>query len=170
MKQKGFTLIELIIALGLITIMTAVAVPNIIKYYRTYVFNDYVSQIEYMLKQAKIYAMENSSNIGICVHNKKVTAFNIGYDRGAHICNDTSTFCTSNNHNAPCVINKTEISEDYINVMGSNLGSVVKTDPRGIAIYPFNGGNICLSYGENYAKIIIGRTFIRLENGSGGCQ
>lgn len=173
MKNKGFTLVELILVLAIAGIMLSIAIPNLIKYRKDYIFNDYASQIEYLVKYAKIYAMERSRNIGICVNNnlKTMAIFNIGPDRGASTCPTTNTpLCVNNNHTAPCIINRIEISENYISVDGSNYGSVVKIDPRGIAIYPGNGGNICITDGANYSKVIISKTGVRTEKGLGGCS
>lgn len=172
MKNKGFTLVELILVLAIAGIMLSIAIPNLIKYRKDYIFNDYASQIEYLVKYAKIYAMEHSTNIGICVSNspKQLTIFNIGPDRGESTCQNTSTFCKDNNHTAPCIVNRITIPEDYISIIGSNNNSVVKIDSRGIAIHPGAGGNVCTSYGGKYSKIVIGTTAIRTESGSGGCS
>ncbi len=172
MRQKGFSLVELILALAVITTLAAIAIPNLMKFRRDYIFNDYASQIEYLIKHSKIYSMEYSTNIGICVTNnpKRLTIFNIGPDRDASICQSTNTFCKDNNHAAPCIVNRVTISEGYISISGSNSGSVVKIDPRGIAIFPGTGGNICISYDGKYSKAVIGTTAIRTENGMGGCS
>lgn len=172
MKDRGFTLVELLLVLAIAGIMLSIAIPNLIKYRKDYIFNDYASQIEYLVKYGKIYAMEHSRNIGICVSsaNKEFTIFNIGPDREASTCPTTNTLCMNNNHEAPCIINRINISENYISLNGSNSGSVVKIDSRGIAIYPGTGGNICITNSIDYRKVIISKTGVRIEKGSGGCS
>lgn len=170
--QKGFSLFEIILVLAIGGVMATIAVPSLMKYYKDYKFNDYAAQMEYLIKYGKIYAMEYSTNIGICATSspKGLTIFNIGPDRGASTCPNTNIFCKDNAHVAPCIINRITISEDYISINSSNSGSVVKIDPRGIAIFPGEGGNVCIAYDGKYSKIVIGKTAIRTESGPGGCS
>ena len=170
--QRGFSLLEIVAALGILTVLTAIAVPNLTKFYRDYRFNDYASQIEYLIKHGKIYSMEYSTNIGVCVTSspKRLTIFNIGPNRDASTCQTTDTLCTANNHTAPCIVKRITLTEDYISISGSNNGSVLKIDPRGIAIHPGMGGNVCIAYDGKYHKVTIGTTAIRTERGTGGCS
>ncbi len=172
LNKKGFSLIEIIITLAIAGMAATIAIPSLIKYHRDYKFNDYASQIDYLAKYSKIYSMEKTTNIGICVTSspKRLTIFNIGPDRGASTCPNTNTFCKDNAHVAPCIINRITISEDYISLSASNGGSVVKIDPRGIAIFPHVGGNVCIAYDGKYSKVVIGTTAIRTESRPGGCS
>lgn len=152
MKQKGFSLLELILALGLMAILATIAVPSIIRYYRDYKFNDYAAQMDYFVKYAKIYAMEKTTNIGICVSstNKTLTIRDIGRSRGAGICSGT-------------VIISMPIAENYITLAGSGAS----IDPRGVTIF---SGNACVSYNNRYSKVCLSKTSVRTEKGSGGCS
>jgi prepilin-type N-terminal cleavage/methylation domain-containing protein len=174
-NQKGFSLVEIILVLAMAAIMMSIALPSLMKYYKSYKFEDYASQIDYLVKYGKIYAMEHSTNIGVCVDNsfKKLTIYNIGPDRNVGICQNTNTLCKENNHTAPCVIGKLVIDEkdkDDIILIGSNSGNVARIDPRGILIPSPIGGNICISYNNYYKKVVIHRTSIRIEKNSGGCS
>ena len=132
MKQKGFTLVELIVAMGLIAVMAAVAVPSVLRYYKDYKFDDYAAQMDYLVKYAKIYAMEKTTNMGICVNSsaRTLTIRDIGRVRGAGICSGT-------------VIKSMPVAENYISLAGSGAS----IDPRGVTIF---AGNTCISYNNKY--------------------
>ncbi|MDI6801640.1 MAG: type II secretion system protein [Thermodesulfovibrionales bacterium] len=158
-KQRGFSVVEMVIVVSMITIVSVIALPTIIKFQRDYKFWDYSSQVEYLVKYAKIYAMEHTTNVGICVSNNQLTIRDLGPTRSANAC--------SGSDNAKKSMN---ISDHYISMTGSNNGSVVSIDPRGVAIFPGAGGYICLSCNNKYFKVSIGKTVIRTEKGSGGCS
>lgn len=122
MKPKGFTLIELLIVIGILTILISVAVPQIMKYYRIYKYNEYVSQVEYTLKWAKVEAMARGVNLGICVENNSITVYDIGSNR--------SGYCTGT------PLRRVESKDSFVQITGT---SGMGFDPRGLAIM---GGNV----------------------------
>lgn len=122
MNLRGFTIIEMLIAIGTLTILVVVAVPSMVKQYRVYKYNDYVSQVEYTLKWAKVEAMARGVNLGICVENNGVTVYNIGSSR--------SGFC------AGTVLRRVESKDSFVQITGT---SGMGFDPRGLAIM---GGNV----------------------------
>lgn len=150
--QKGFSLVELIIALTVIATMAAIAFPNLLKYRRDYIFNDYASQIEYLVKYGKIYAMEKTTNVGFCINttDKTFTVRDIGRSRGAGICSGSE-------------IRRLPVAENYISLAGSGAS----IDPRGVTIF---SGNVCVSYNNRYFKVYLSKTSLRTENGSGECS
>ncbi|MEM4368313.1 MAG: GspH/FimT family pseudopilin [Candidatus Anstonellales archaeon] len=127
MKPKGFTLIELLIAIGILTILISVAVPQIMKYYRIYKYNEYVSQVEYTLKWAKVEAMARGVNLGICVENNSITVYDIGSNR--------SGYCSGKELRRVRV----ESRDSFVQITGT---SGIGFDPRGLAIM---GGNVQVS-------------------------
>lgn len=122
MNSKGFTIIEMLIGIGILTILVVVAVPSIVNQYRTYKYNEYVSQVEYTIKWAKVEAMARGVNLGICVENNRVTVYNIGSSR--------SGFCTGT------PLRRVESKDSFVQITGT---SGMGFDPRGLAIM---GGNI----------------------------
>lgn len=150
-QQKGFSLVELMITVALIAILASIAVPALLKYQRDYKFLDYASQMEYLVKTAKIYAMERTTNVGICVQGNTLTIRDIGTDRGAGICAGND------------VIKTMTVTDSYVTLGGTGAS----VDPRGLAIQL---GNVCVSYNNMHERVSISRTGIRTERGAGGCS
>lgn len=157
MKDKGFTLVELLLVLAIAGIMLSIAIPNLIKYRKDYIFNDYASQIEYLVKYGKIYAMEKTTNVGFCVNTdtKTFSIRNLGTNRNSDKCSGSE-------------VRKITITENYITIAGYGaLGLGPTVDPRGLAIYK---GSVCISDGNKYSRICISTTSVRTEHGTGGCS
>lgn len=150
LNNKGLSLTELLVVIAILAILAGIAIPQLIKYYREHKFWDYASQMEYLVKQAKVYAMERTTNVGVCVSGNTLSIRDIGTSRSAGICTGT-------------VIRTMTISESYVTLGGSG-GSF---DPRGLAIQL---GNTCVAYSGKNVKMYISRTGIRKETGTGGCS
>ncbi|MCX8125445.1 MAG: prepilin-type N-terminal cleavage/methylation domain-containing protein, partial [Spirochaetes bacterium] len=148
-QNKGFSFVELMVVIALITILSAVAIPSITKFYRTYKYIEYTSSMENLVRWAKMTAIERSINVGLCVDttNKRLRVVNMGTNRTG-ICTGTD-------------LNTLNIEHDFVSIAGS--GSAF--DPRGFAIFT---GDVCLSDGNSYYKSVISRFgAIRIEKGSG---
>lgn len=151
LNNKGFSLVELMVVIALITILSAVAIPQINKFYRTYKYIEYTSSMENLVRWAKMTAMERSINVGLCIDttNKVLRMVNMGTNRTG-ICSGAD-------------LNILRIEHDYISIGGSGAAF----DPRGFAIF---NGNVCLSNGESHYKAVVSRFgAIRIEKGSGIC-
>ena len=148
--HKGFTIVELLIVVSLIAILSAVAIPALLKYQRDYKFWDYASQMEYLVKSAKILAMERTTNVGVCVSGSTLTIRDLGTDRGAGICTGT-------------VVRTMQVTDSYVSLSGSGASF----DPRGLAIQL---GSACVTYDGRFERVVISRAGVRTERGSGGCS
>ncbi len=157
MKNRGVSVLELLVVIAIIAIIAGAIFPKIEEYYRIYKFNDYAFSIESLVKWAKLKALEQSVNIGVCVQDRAIKVINMGTSR--------SGVCTGD------LLKEINISDDFINLQGGGAfgESGVAFDPRGFAIF---GGYICISDGEKFFKLCIRneRGMIRVEKGAGICQ
>lgn len=152
----GFSLIEIIVVIIILGIAAAIAIPGYQGMMKTTKFRQYSTNMEFLVKYAKIAAMEKTTNIGICVNDtQNLIIYNIGTSRSASICSGTE-------------LSRMTITNSDANAYGFSLsGSGGSIDPRGIAIWT---GNVCITNGSQYLKTTIGKTGIRTDSGSGGCS
>ncbi len=151
-KTGGYTLIESMIVLLIVGIATGAAVPPLLQYVRQARFQDYSSQAEYLVKFARLYAMERTTNVGICLGTGQIVLRDLGTGRSADICS------------AGTIVRSVQLPSayPYLSFSGSNAA----LDPRGLAI---TTGNLCTSYGSNSNNICIGKTRINRMEVAGGC-
>lgn len=143
----GFSLIEALAVVSMIAILSAVAMPAIAQYVKARTFDGYSFQMEYLIKYAKMYAMERTTNVGICVSSgaRLLTVRDIGPSRGSSICSGIAVKTMS-------------ITEDYITIAGSGASF----DPRGLAIW---NGYSCIWYKDRYSRVCIATASVRSESG-----
>lgn len=156
MGKRGFTLVESLVVLGMIAILAAIAISQLYRYRHVYVYQEYASSLEMTVRQAKIMAMERTTNVGVCVRDAyNIQVMNLGVERGAGICSGTPLVSLVVNNN----------DRGYISFAGSGFS----LDPRGFAI---QSGNVCVqnTRGNNYLLICVSRFGgIRTQRGSGAC-
>lgn len=145
--KSGFSLVELLVVIVLLAIVAALAFPGLIRYYRAYSFEAKGREIEQLIRWAKIYAMRNSINVGLCVEVDRLEIRDLGTNRGAGICSGTPI---------------RTVSSEGFQISGSGVGF----DPRGLAIFI---GNICLSDNERYYMVCVSYAGIRNVRGVGLC-
>jgi prepilin-type N-terminal cleavage/methylation domain-containing protein len=154
-QDKGFSLIEMLIVITIAGVLATIAVTSYRGMVKKHKLVQYGSEMEYMVKYAKIIAMERTSNTGVCIgSNTNLVIYDIGTNRGADACTGASV--------KTMAVTSADAAGNNISVAGSSASF----DPRGLAI---STGNVCVTNNARYIKACIGRTGIRMEEGAGGC-
>jgi len=155
-SPKGFSIVELMVVVIIISLLAVGGVPlynRMIGNHKLYLYGD---NMEYLVKYAKILAMQRTTNVGVCVADSShLRIYDIGTSRGAGICTGT------------IVVSMTITSQDSTSFGISVSGSGASFDPRGLAIML---GNVCVTNNIKYTKAFISRTAIRMEKKDGGCH
>jgi len=86
-KQTGFTIVELIITIALISIITAIAIPNFISWLPNYRLRSAAQDLLSNFQKAKLAAVKGNVNVAVCFKsdNSGYTAF---VDTNANYAND----------------------------------------------------------------------------------
>lgn len=150
--NKGFSIIELLVVMGIMTILVTVAVPSLNAYYRNYKYREYIYSMESLIRWSRLTAMERTANVGLCVDSthKRLNIVNMGAGRSDACKGDT--------------LNHLKIEDDFVSIKGNGAAF----DPRSFAIFT---GNVCITGDTNYYKVVISRFgAIRIERGKGECS
>lgn len=140
-SRKGFTLIELLIVIGIIAILSTTAVIKFKEWYENYKFLEEVSKLEYVIRRAKVIALEESKHIKVRANGNNLIIEDCGFD-----------------------YNYTSCSPLFSYRFNYNLESTrtVTFSPRGLA---HSFGSFCLSKEGMSYKVIVNRAGIRVEKG-----
>jgi prepilin-type N-terminal cleavage/methylation domain-containing protein len=155
-NSRGFSLVEALIVIVILGVMAAIAIPNYAGQIREQRLIEYFGQVDYLAKYARVYTMEKTSNVNICVSSAQVVLRDIGTARPA----TASSACGSGS---------AVITVDLTGTGLTATGTTVALDPRGLVIEPATGGGVCLADGRKYRMVIVGVTGARTQEGSGGC-
>jgi prepilin-type N-terminal cleavage/methylation domain-containing protein len=146
---EGFSLVELLFVIAVLSVLATVAVPSLKAYYINYKYNDYAYSMEYLIRGSKMTAIERSVNIGVCVNSGMLQIINMGTSRA-----DTCTGST---------LNTLQIKDNFVSLSGSGLAF----DPRGFSIFQ---GDVCISNNAHYHKVVTSKFGgIGIQKGTGGC-
>jgi prepilin-type N-terminal cleavage/methylation domain-containing protein len=72
---SGFTLIELIVVVGLIAIMAAVGLPNMLAYLRNYAIEGAAKDVASEIQAARYKAISRNVNLGVLLHLPNVDSY-----------------------------------------------------------------------------------------------
>lgn len=154
MNRKGFTLIEVLVVISILAVLLTVASLNLPKFLKVYRYKEDVFQVEMVIKNAKLKAMEKSTNVSVCIENSNtLKVYDVGTNRST--CN-----CSGN------LLYTVNLSS-YSSFSGSDCRFMF--DPRGMGVF---GGNVCVSNGEVYTKYTVAASSgrILINRGDGTCN
>ena len=158
-NKKGVSLLECLLVLSIIVILSTFAVPAWNRFFEINRYNNFIMAVESAITQAKIIAMEKSTNVGVCVSGNQILIYDTGYARNNDPCTGTLLFT---------------VTPESENISISSSGRII-FDPRGVRIPVDEEENgevdVCIHHNEfnTFYRIIIGRGHQRVEKGSGGC-
>ena len=151
-KSSGFTLLELIITVGIIGVVTAIAIPSM----RTYVQNDRLtSQINTLvshLSYARSEAITQSVQVSVCASNDATNCSGANnWAIGWIVFADTDASGTINGTEVALRVQQTL---DGNNTLTSTIGSQVIYDNRGFATTVAGTFSLCDDRGTANIKAI----------------
>ncbi|MBC7475299.1 MAG: prepilin-type N-terminal cleavage/methylation domain-containing protein [Candidatus Sericytochromatia bacterium] len=153
-KNNGFTIIELMVSILIISILIYAASSISSNLYADYIFKDFATRVEYQAKYAKIRAIQNSQYTGVCVNTttKMITLRQMGA-----------------NSSTPCDTSKPLLKTiDLSTTRNMNIGTSTNYifDGRGLAS---TEGSVCIDNNKQYVKLLVGMTNFRTQKGDGVC-
>jgi prepilin-type N-terminal cleavage/methylation domain-containing protein len=152
---SGFSLVEVMMVVILLAILSVSGVALLIPMLSDQKLVKYGTQMEYMIKYAKLHAMEKTVKVGICVSGNQLTLYDLGTVRDSTVCG------TSGQKIMAMTVEAGDVSSGI-----TLTGSSVSVDPRGLALYPGTGGNGCVSNGRKYYKTTVGVAGVRTQQGT----
>ncbi len=154
----GFSLIEVMLVVILLAILSVGGVAMLKPMLADQKLIKYGTQMEYMVKYARLHAMEKTVKVGICIAGNQLTLYDLGTNRDSTVCG------TSGQRIMSMAVESDDLSSGI-----TLIGSSVSVDPRGLALYPGTGGNACVTNGRKYYKTTVGVAGVRTKQGTGTC-
>ena len=139
-KSSGFTLIELIITVGIIGVVTAIAVPSVGVYIKNDRLTTNINTLVGHLAYARNEAVTRSTQVGLCVSDDQATCSGTDWALGWILFVDADSNSTFNAGDEILRVKQTLQGGNTLS--NSNASSVVIYDSRGFA--PSSNGSFSL--------------------------
>ena len=172
-SKNGFTVVEVLVVIAIMGILAGIAIPSTKTLLNDHTLNQYATNMEYIVRYAKMKAIEQTTNVGICASgNSQLILFDLGKIRPsttASSCPTTGgTTITGMNIPSAHVINYgIALTGSACSGSGYPRGCIV-VDPRGLAMHS-GDRDICISNNRKYNKVLINRIGMRVQSGGGAC-
>jgi prepilin-type N-terminal cleavage/methylation domain-containing protein len=83
-RSRGFSMVELAVSLTVMLIMTAVAIPSLMRSFRTYQLNDAAGRLSDMLKFTRFEAVRQNKQVSFLMQQPSPPDWIIGVDANAN--------------------------------------------------------------------------------------
>lgn len=154
MKKRGFSLVEIVVVLGILAIMMYIFAEPALRWYYQYELYKEAQRLNYALNYAKNYAISNSVYTSLCISNNSIQIYNNGL-----YLNNPCAGTLIQNYTLPNY-------ESYISYTQSQ--NAISFDARGLSS---QNGNVCV-YASNinmYYMMCVSYAGIRETSGTGYC-
>lgn len=146
----GFSMVELAVSLTVLLILTAIAIPSLMRSFRTYQLNDAASRLSDMLKFTRFEAVRKNTQVCFLMRQPSPPAWTIGTDSSCSGTLDTNgkrqvitgfaTLLSSGVAPTPAAISAA-LGGASLNTLSGSVGSVT-FDARGAIRAGLNGAVI----------------------------
>jgi type IV fimbrial biogenesis protein FimT len=138
-KSSGFTLLELMITVGIIGLVTAIAVPSMGAYVKSERLTSQINTLVSHLVYARSEAITKSQQTVVCISSNGTSCTGTDWASGWIVFGDTDSNGTVNNLETVLRVQQAL----SVNTLTSNIGTSIVYDNRGFATSKTGTFSLC---------------------------